>query len=107
MSSKKDMVNHPEHYEGSTSLECIDTMLLIFGREGAYIGCLFNAYKYLWRYKNKGKPEEDLEKAEWYLNTAGAIYNNCVSIPPMPVQTEQQLRTILDKAKDNWYADNH
>ena len=24
--------------------------------------------KYLWRYKYKGKPLQDLQKAEWYLS---------------------------------------
>jgi len=26
-----------------------------------------NCMKYLWRYDYKGKPIEDLEKAQWYL----------------------------------------
>jgi hypothetical protein len=26
-----------------------------------------NAMKYLWRYDYKGKPVEDLKKAQWYL----------------------------------------
>ena len=27
-----------------------------------------NCMKYLWRYKYKGKPVEDLKKCQWYLN---------------------------------------
>ena len=30
---KHDNVNHPKHYEGSTSLECIEAMELAFGRQ--------------------------------------------------------------------------
>lgn len=101
METKKGMVNHPAHYEGTTSLECIDTMILIFGKEETYTGCLFNAYKYLWRYKNKGKPEQDLEKAEWYLNKAESL-----RLPQTCTYKERLLRELLDKAKDNWYADN-
>lgn len=102
METKKDMVNHPSHYEGTTSLECIDTMVLIFGKEDVYTGCLFNAYKYLWRYKNKGNPKQDLEKAEWYLNKAEAL-----RLPQSYTYKERLLRELFDKEKDNWYADNH
>lgn len=63
-----DPVNHPAHYADSCSLECIDLMELIFGRlDNAFPGFLLgNAFKYIWRHKNKGGVE-DLEKAEWYL----------------------------------------
>lgn len=64
---KKDMVNHPPHYEGSTSLECIECMELMLGTDGVVDFCLCNAFKYMWRYKNKNGAE-DLNKAEWYLN---------------------------------------
>jgi len=30
--------------------------------------CKGNAMKYLWRYRNKGKALEDLEKSEFYLH---------------------------------------
>lgn len=29
--------------------------------------CKGNILKYLWRYRYKGKPLEDLKKAQWYL----------------------------------------
>lgn len=53
----KDSVNHPDHYTGrSIGYECIDlTQCQTF--------CTGNAIKYLWRYQDKGKPLEDLEKA--------------------------------------------
>ena len=62
-----DNVNHPKHYEGSTSLECIECIRLVFGDEAVYYFCLCNAFKYLWRYKNKNG-EEDIKKTKWYLN---------------------------------------
>ena len=62
-----DMVNHPPHYEGNTSLECIKVMKLIFGVEAVCYFCLCNAFKYLWRYKNKNG-QQDIEKARWYLD---------------------------------------
>lgn len=53
-------INHPKHYTGrNIGYECIDiTQYQTF--------CTGNAIKYLWRYKNKGNPVEDLEKARWY-----------------------------------------
>lgn len=62
-----DNVQHPKHYEGHTSLECIDCMELIFGTDNTAMFCLENAFKYLWRHENKNA-EEDVDKAGWYLN---------------------------------------
>ena len=67
-----DNVNHPAHYEASTSIECIEAMELMFGEQAVYDFCLCNAYKYIWRHKNKNGLE-DLDKAEWYLNKASEI----------------------------------
>lgn len=57
-------VNHPTHYTGrGIGYECIDiTQHQTF--------CVGNAIKYLWRYQDKGKPLEDLEKARWYAHRA-------------------------------------
>ena len=67
-----DNVNHPAHYEASTSIECIEAMELMFGEQAVYDFCLCNAYKYIWRHKNKNGLE-DLDKAEWYLNKASEM----------------------------------
>lgn len=69
--SKVNNVEHPKHYSGSCSLECIDVMRIIFGSRAVNYFCLLNAFKYLWRHKNKNG-EEDLKKARWYLD-----YINC------------------------------
>lgn len=59
-------VDHPAHYEGK--YECIDVMLDTMGPEDVKGFCLCNAFKYLWRCKKKHEtPEEDVEKAVWYL----------------------------------------
>jgi hypothetical protein len=68
-----DNVNHPAHYEASTSIECIEAMELMFGEQAVYDFCLCNAYKYIWRHKLKGKPEEDLAKADWYIKRAYSL----------------------------------
>lgn len=62
----EDIVNHPNHYcQGS--MECIDEMVLVFGKEAVKNFCLCNVWKYRKRamFKN-GK--EDLDKADWYMN---------------------------------------
>jgi len=69
-----DNVNHPNHYENSCSLECIEAMELVFG-EGVYNFCLLNAWKYIWRYKNKNGME-DLNKARWYIDRCKKYISN-------------------------------
>ena len=66
--ASKDNIN-PDHYKSSTSLECIEAMEVIFGSEALVNFCLCNAWKYIWRWKNKNG-SEDLKKAEWYVNKA-------------------------------------
>lgn len=63
---KPDPVNRPAHYT-SGGIECIDAMQAAFGDEAVKDFCLCNAFKYLWRHRNKNGVE-DLKKACWYLN---------------------------------------
>lgn len=65
---EKDNIN-PNHYKSSTSLECIEAMEIVFGTEAVMHFCVLNAFKYIWRWKNKNG-DEDLHKALWYLNKA-------------------------------------
>lgn len=61
-----DPVNHPAHYT-SGGIECIDAIrasMTPVEFQGFLKG---NALKYLWRYRLKGRPAQDLAKAEWYL----------------------------------------
>jgi len=81
---KEDPVNHPSHYDGKTSIECIDSMLITFGVEYVFHFCMCNAYKYLWRHKNKNGLE-DVKKAEYYLNKATNI---CTSYPEASIYGE-------------------
>lgn len=65
---KEDVVNHPLHYTSGNGPECIEAI------EGSmtpeeFIGYLKgNIMKYLWRYRDKEKPLQDLKKGQWYLN---------------------------------------
>lgn len=59
------MVNHPSHYNQG-GMECIDEMILVFGKEATMDFCLCNAWKYRYR-ANAKNGQEDLDKANWYL----------------------------------------
>jgi len=64
--SVDDPVESPVHYN-TGSVECIEAIKASMSDtefEGYLKG---NAMKYLWRYAYKGKPVEDLKKAQWYL----------------------------------------
>lgn len=74
--NKQDNVNHPKHYEGHCSIECIDAMIMTFGAKRTAEYCVQNAYKYAWRHKYKNKLE-DLKKAEWYLDKFDELVNRC------------------------------
>lgn len=60
---------NPDHYKKECSLECIESMELIFGEKAVLYFCICNAWKYIWRWKNKNG-KEDLYKAHWYVDRA-------------------------------------
>lgn len=62
----EDKVNHPTHYNREDALECIDEMVLVFGKEAVKNFCVCNAWKYRYRAADKNG-EEDLRKSDWYL----------------------------------------
>jgi hypothetical protein len=64
-----DMVNSPPHYQRE-GLECIDAMVHAFGEEAVRTYARLCAFKYQWRADMKGKKDEDLKKAVWYLRWA-------------------------------------
>ena len=60
-----DNVNSPSHYN-SGSVECIEAIEAMLSPE-EFVGYLRgNSLKYRWRFRYKGKPLEDLKKANWY-----------------------------------------
>ena len=61
-----DSVNHPSHYTQG-GMECIDEMLLIFGKEAVKHFCICNAWKYRKRAMFKNG-QEDIDKSDWYIN---------------------------------------
>ncbi len=62
---KPDMVDNQPHYNNG-GIECIEAIEAMLSRD-EYIGYLRgNALKYMWRFRYKSKPFEDLRKARWY-----------------------------------------
>lgn len=64
MKKEKDMVNHPGHYTWLGGVEVIDIVEPLADESGWNVAC---AVKYLLRCDKKGKPLEDLKKAQWYI----------------------------------------
>lgn len=62
-----DNVNHPSHYNQGKR-EVIEEMRLMFGVHEVMSFCKLNAYKYMRRADYKGNKEEDMKKAEWYMD---------------------------------------
>jgi hypothetical protein len=67
MDEKKEMVNHPQHYNAG-SMECIDGLVGAFGNEEVAIFCKINAMKYIWRLGHKDDEVQEIGKIKWYLD---------------------------------------
>ena len=59
-------VNHPQRYNNG-NIECIDAMVDVFGQQATNDFAVLNAFKYIWRHKQKNG-KQDIDKALWYLN---------------------------------------
>lgn len=97
-----DNVNHPAHYADSCSIECIDAMLVAFGFDYVYNYCLINAFKYIWRHKNKNGLE-DIKKAEWYINKACDMCEHLFNEPPDKSDGKYvMLKDLMQKAMNEY-----
>lgn len=71
----EDVVNHPPHYKQGKyeTIEVIEDITASYkGYEGYLVG---NVVKYLYRAIHKGKKQEDLKKAQFYLNKLVEVQN--------------------------------
>lgn len=69
-----DPVNNPLHYNRK-GIECINAIEASMSNEEFKGYLKGNAIKYLWRYKYKNNPVEDLEKSMWYSNKLKELIN--------------------------------
>lgn len=65
----EDVVKDPSHYQHGT-FEVIDEMVIMFGMEKTIVFCQLNAWKYRARAPYKNKFDEDMAKANRYLEMA-------------------------------------
>ena len=62
----KKTIDRPPHYTQG-EVECIDAMVSAFGGEAVRDYCRLNAFKYVWRAKEKDSVESNTRKAIWFL----------------------------------------
>lgn len=72
---KMDVIQ-PSHYITPEGHECKNSIRYMLGKDGYLDYCRGAAVKYLWRYKNKGNPIKDLEKAAKYIDMMIAELEN-------------------------------
>ncbi len=96
-----DRIN-PDHYKKETSLECIESMEIIFGMDAVFNFCICNAWKYIWRWKNKNGIE-DLHKADWYITRA---WRYCKP-DDARMATISRMKNYISTNIDEWEAKKH
>ena len=93
-----DSINHPAHYTGrGIGYECIDiTQHQNF--------CVGNVIKYLWRYQDKGKPLEDLEKARWYARKATTRHERTETAGKCGIILRKLIQSTTGLERIAWYG---
>lgn len=92
-----DNINHPTHYTSrNIGYECI----LLAKRQ--YF-CAGNTIKYLWRYKSKGNPVEDLKKARWYARKAATRHERTVTSGKCGIILRKLISSTTGIEKVAWY----
>lgn len=80
-----DVVSNPSHYKHPSGVECKE---IIYDLSG----WIANSVKYVWRYPHKGKPVEDLRKAQECLRAATVVRLSDIS-------SVFDYHVIVEKAK--------
>jgi hypothetical protein len=84
-----DPVNSPAHYTQSR-IECIDAI------EASMSPMEFSGFlkgqvmKYIWRYRHKGRAQEDLEKGGWYSAPTHASHRWCWRVQQTTKKTSNE-----------------
>lgn len=100
-----DMVNEPPHYEHG--MECIDEMILVFGKEAVMNFCLLNCWKYRYRAPYKGDIEENMEKSRWYLNKYKELKNSIIVYNTPITQAKNHQIDVVNKPLDYLCQNNN
>jgi hypothetical protein len=94
---------NPEHYR-KEKVQCIDAMRFFLSDEIVAHGCLFNIFKYLWRYADKNGAE-DIEKAKWYMQELKRIIN--ANDEKILDAVPNNMNTVLGVLDDNNSAEKN
>ena len=94
-----DKAVNPKLYT-ETSLECIDTMVIIFGNYIVSQHCLATSFKYVWRCRNKNGLE-DLYKSKWYLAKAVELDQDLLGDTQWMALTERTNKLIAQLTEEN------
>lgn len=85
-------VDHPSHYNRKGSMECIDEMILVFGKKAVMNFCLCNAWKYRYRAADKNGTE-DLAKSDWYIKKYAELLK------------DNTVKNLKNKSVDDVFSD--
>lgn len=106
--SKTDVVKEPSHYKHGR-FEVIDEMLIAFGPQRTYDFCIMNAWKYRARAPYKGNMEQDMDKANRYLEMAKQIADanpgHCCTAVLIKEQSHPKDDSILQKELEKKIAE--
>ena len=100
-----DMVNKPPHYEHG--MECIDEMILVFGKEAAMTFCLLNCWKYRYRAPYKNNAEQDMQKSRWYLNKYKELKGSIIVSNTPITQAKNHQIDVVNKPLDYLCQNNN
>ena len=106
MEKEYNIISKPKHYNREGGMECIDEMILVFGKEAVEHFCLCNAWKYRYRATDKNG-EEDLKKSDWYLKKykelcGGSITITTPTCPPITPIAPTPTWIDTDDYMPNW-----
>ena len=104
-----EKVEHPKHYNRDGAMECIDEMILIFGKEAVKNFCICNSWKYRYRAADKNG-EEDLKKSDWYLQKYKELDNEETTKFNSPISTPTIINVpyypqTWDMKNMDWWRD--
>ena len=103
MEKEYNIISKPKHYNREGGMECIDEMILVFGKEAVKHFCLCNAWKYRYRAADKNG-EEDLKKSDWYLSKYKELNGDDVVIKTITAPTYPPITPVYYDT-DNYMPD--
>lgn len=63
---ENDIIKHPNHYCREGAMECIEELVMLFGKEVVKHFCLCNIWKYRYRSADKNG-KQDIDKSDQYV----------------------------------------